>query len=189
MHHMRGSRKQKQSLNNFHLLARRSFLTSSRGSRRSVFRPGVLLVGLTATAGLSSLAIAMHQQNSQVKSQFISISTRSDLELPPINDLSTANITVDAVSNDSSQSAANSGPGNNSAQVTINNETVPLDENGTIHRSYNNENGSMDVDISIHSTASDDSNRNSSTRIDIDSTSHSRTRTNIHNVSRGSPGN
>ena len=187
MYHMRGSRKQKHTLNNFHHLARRSFLTPTGGSRRFIFRPGVLLAGLTATAGFSSLVLAMHQQNSQVKSQFVSISTRADLDLPLLNDLSTANLTVDTVSDSNTQPTDGSDSDNNSrSQVTINNETIPL-SNGTVHRSISDENGSMDVDVSINSSSSDDSNGRSSTRIDIDSTSRSRTRTNVHDVTRGSP--
>lgn len=187
MHHLRGSHKQKRSLNSYHQLARRSFRISSGNTRRFIFRPRVIIAGLTATIGLSSLAVAAAQHDAQVKSQ-IQVTTESDIELPAIPNASTTDIKVDAFSNtETGQGANETASPNADTQVTINNQIVPLNENGTVHRTVNDENGSMTVDISVDSSSSDTFNHDSSTRIDIDSSSRTRTQTNTENVSRGSP--
>lgn len=186
MNRMRGSRKQKRPLNDFHLLARRSF--SSRNIRRFVLRPRFLIVGLAATIGVSSFVIAAAQQNTQIKANLSSSTGFSSDSSADANNTSKADITIDASASETANPSNNNSESETDTQVTINGENIPVN-NGTVHRTITSDNGSLDVDVSINSSSSSNSRSNSSTRIDIDAGSNSSIRSTIrsNSTSRGSP--
>ena len=181
MRRMRETQKQKLNLRNFHRLVRSSLRPSSSRIRRIV-RPRNLLVGLTATVGISSLAFAAHHQ-AEVNSQSIKAEISSTSKSPANNNQTSATITVD--NNDKAQSTdkTTAQSTDDNAQVTINNQPVPL-ENGTVQRTFTGSDGSTySVDISIDSHSTSSSSNNSSTDISIDSNDSSTS----GNSARGSP--
>jgi len=180
MNRMRGTQKQKLYLKKFHRLVRSNFRQSSRDVGKSLLRPRTLLVGLTATIGISSLALAI-QQDPHVKSQVIKSSVQSDTKSPDTSQTSTTDVTVKTTppsANDDSQTATIN---NGAAEVTINNQPVPI-ENGEVHQTFTDSNGSVfSVDISVDSSSTGGNSSHSSTDIDISSHSSS------DNDTRGSP--
>ena len=59
------------------------------------------------------------------------------------------------------------------AQVNINGQSIPVPQNGSIHKEINNADGKTTVDISIDSSSSGSSKSNSSMNIDLNSTTSS----------------
>ena len=58
---------------------------------------------------------------------------------------------------------------NTTTQVTVNGESVPLPENGTVHKVITDDGGTTNVDISVNSQSSGTDHSRSSTRIQLDS--------------------
>jgi len=181
MNRRREAQKQKLSLKDFHNLARSSLQSSSK--YRRLFRPRTLLIGLTATVGISSIAYAANDgaftpQPIKPVHSSASSSTTGDTHKTETT------ITVENSSGSNTPSAIETPTSSNSdAQVTINNQAVPL-ENGTVQRTFTDSNGSTySVDISIDSSSSMNGSSSSSTDIIIDSSSSSTS----ENSNRGSP--
>jgi len=182
MNRMRGTQKQKLSLKKFHRLVRSSFRHSSHTVRKSLLRPRTLLLGLTATIGISSIALAI-QQDPHVKSQVIktTVQSKSSSEAPGKFQNTSTDISVQAPPPAENPSAVNHDA---NTQVTINSQPVPI-ENGEIHRTFTNDDGSVfSVDISVNSQSNSSNTSHASTDIDISSSSSS---SSSDNSTRGSP--
>ena len=181
------TQKQKLFLQKPHRLVRSSS-SSSPSPLRRLARPRNLIIGLTATVGISSLAFAASQQGLHLKSNQINKASTSSST--PVNTQQTTN--VDAKIQNAASAGAGEATGANptqgqagstsNAQVTINNETIPINDGGTVQRTFTDKNGSTySVDITVDSSSSSSSSDSTSTSIDINGTNSTL------NDTRGSP--
>ena len=190
MHRNRKTQKQTLSLKSFSHLASSSPRPLALQKHRFKLRSSSLLVGLTATVGITSIAFAATQQTVSPKSNQTNKASTST-STPLVNQHSVdANVKIQSSTdadgttqqtdgNVQGSSAINNG----NTQVTINNETIPVD-NGTVERTFTDSNGSTySVKVNVDSNSTSDSSSRSHTDINIHSSGTSST----DNATRGSP--
>lgn len=191
MHRNRNAQKQTLSLKNFSRFATSSPQPLALQKHRFKLTSSSLLVGLTATLGISSIAFAATQQGLHTKSNQINkASTSASTPLDNQHSMD-ANIQVQNSSKANGETQQNDGSvqgasvtNNGNTQVTINNETIPID-NGTVKRTFTDSNGSTySVTVNVDSNSTSQSSSHSYTDINVHSSGSS---SSTDNSTRGSP--
>jgi len=190
MHRNRKAQRQTLSLKNFRTFAFHNPQPLALQKQRFKLRPSSLLVGLTATVGITSIAFAATQQGVHPKSnQFNKASTSTSTPLDNQHSID-ANVKIQnsstsdgSTQQSNSEAQGSSAIGNGNTQVTINNESIPM-SNGTVERTFTDSNGSTySVKVNIDSNSTSESSSHSHTDINIHSSGTSTT----DNATRGSP--
>ena len=187
MYRDKKTRKQTLSLKNFARFASNSPRPLAIQKQRFKLRPSSLFVGITATIGITSIALAATQQNLHVKSN--QINKASTPSSTSFDNKTSTDITIEnssssggAVQQDNVQTQDSSQMNSQDTQVTINNESIPLN-NGTVQRTFTDSNGSTySVTINVDADSDLRSSSRNSMDIDIDTSS-----TTTDNMTRGSP--
>ena len=181
---LHSTRKQTENLRSLPSLSRRSAQFIIRRNITPMRASGVLIVGLAATAGISSLAFAL-QHDPKPAHQVLS----PIIHASPSTASSSLQNSDTSVTVENSQSSASPDPALSdteptvTGQATINNEVIPLTE-GTVERSFTDSNGTEHtVTISVDGNSTTVQSSSSSTDVQIYSSSSS-TDT---NTTRGSP--
>jgi hypothetical protein len=190
MHRKQAIPKQKLSLKKYHTLARSNFPSSLSGKRRHIIRPRTLLIGLTATLGISSLAFAagsdaFKPQPSSPSSSAAPLNSRQSAATVTVDNSSEDTESIEDTDVNTNEGSAQSN--SDDTRVRINNENIPV-KNGKdkVHRTFIDHNGTAhSVDISINSNSTNSNSSHSSTDISINSNSSSSSTT--QNSTRGSP--
>lgn len=189
MYREKKAQKQTLSLKNFQRLASHNPQAFSLQKHRIKLRPSSLLVGLTATLGITSIALAATQQNVHIKSNQINKAPESSSA--PLNNKTSTDVTIESSNSSDGTNQSNDAAGAESvtqtngsnAQVTINNESIPVN-NGTVQRTFTDSNGSTySVTINVDSNSTSNSSSRSHTDIDIKTSGN----TSVNNTTRGSP--
>lgn len=189
MYRDKKTRKQTLSLKNFRRFALSSPQPPALQKPRYRFRSSSLLVGLTATVGITSIAFAATQQGFHPKSNQINKASTSTST--PLHNQQSVNADINIQNAGSSNNTTQQdevAPGaaainNSNAQVTINNESIPIN-NGTIQRTFTDSNGSTySVTVNVDSDSTSESADHSYTDINI----HSSGSSSSDNMTRGSP--
>lgn len=190
MHRNRKARKQTLSLKNLTRFASNSPRPLVLQKHRIKLRPTSLLVGLTATVGITSIAFAavqqgFHPKSNQVNKASTSTSTPLDNQHSVNADINIQNAGSpdNAAQQDNSIAPGKTATNNGNTQVTINNESIPVDS-GTVQRTFTDSNGSIySVTVNVDSNSTSQSSNHSYTDIDI----HSSGSSSSDNMTRGSP--
>jgi hypothetical protein len=190
MHRNRKTQKQTLSLKNFSRFATSSPQPLALQKPRLKLTSSSLLVGFTATLGITSIAFAATQQNLHPRSNQVNKASTSTST--PLNNQRSMGADVkiqsSSISAGSTQQSDGTAPGSSAtnsgnAQVTINGESIATND-GTLHKTFTDSNGSTySVTVNVDSNSTSQSSSHSSTDINI----HSSGSSTDDNLTRGSP--